>query len=64
VVCPIQEILEVDLKSPCVFTDNMNNSLTEEVTEVEVLSTLSSMQRGNIPEPNRLTVELYVGFYD
>jgi len=38
--------------------------LIGEVTKVEVIATLSSMQRGNSLGSDGLTMEFYVGFYD
>jgi hypothetical protein len=50
---PIQEILEVVGKFPSVFTKEMNQSLREEVTEVELLVSLSSMKNGKSLGPDR-----------
>jgi hypothetical protein len=54
--CPIQDILRVISKFPAVITEEMNRSLCEEVTEVEVQEALFSMQKGKSPRPNGLTV--------
>jgi hypothetical protein len=62
--CPIQEILEVVGKFPTVFTDEMNLSLEEEVSEPELKETLFSMSNGKIPGPDRVTVEFFKAFYD
>jgi hypothetical protein len=56
--------LEVLSKYPPVFTSDMNKLMEEEVIEVEVLATLSSMQKGKILGPDGITVEFYIGFYD
>jgi hypothetical protein len=62
--CPIQEIMEVVGKFPTVFSEEMNLSLEEEVTEPELRATLFSMKNGKIPGPDGVTVELFKAFYD
>jgi hypothetical protein len=54
--CPIQKILEVVTKFQPIFSREMNLSLEEEVTEVEVHSSLASMQNGKSPGPDGFTV--------
>jgi hypothetical protein len=42
----------------------MNNSLEAEVTEEELLSTLSSIKKGKSLNPSNLSMKFYLGFYD
>jgi hypothetical protein len=62
--CPIQEIMEVVGKFPTVFSEDMNLSLEEEVTESELRVALFSMKNGKIPGPDGVTMEFYKAFYD
>jgi hypothetical protein len=49
--CPIQEILEVVQKFPTVFTEEMNSSLTNEVSEEELAERLSPLcKMGKSPD--------------
>jgi hypothetical protein len=41
----------------------MNDSLQEEIHEKEVLTILSSFQKGKIPGPDGLTVEFSLDFF-
>lgn len=44
--------------------DDMNSALTKDVNESELEYILKSLQKGKIPSPNGLTIELFLGFYD
>jgi len=60
----MQEILEVFLKFPLVFSDEMNQNLEEDVLEAKVHVTLFSMQKGKRPIPNDFTINFFKTFYD
>jgi hypothetical protein len=47
-----------------VFSEEMNNALSEEVMEVEILASLSSMQNGKIPSLDGFTIEFFKSFFD
>lgn len=59
---PIKEILEVLSVFPTAFSEDMNK--VEEVTEEEVLGSLSSMKKGESSGHDGLFVQFYMGFYD
>jgi hypothetical protein len=56
--------MEVVGKFPTVFSEEMNLSLEEEVTEPELREALFSMKNGKIPGPDDVTVEFFKDFYD
>jgi hypothetical protein len=56
--------LEVVGKFPNVFTNEMNLSLEEEVSEPKLKETLFSMSNGKILGPYGVTVEFLKAFYD
>jgi hypothetical protein len=60
--CPIHEILQIFNLILWSISDEMNNSLEAELAEE--LSTLSSMKKGKSHDPNVLSMEFYLGFYD
>jgi hypothetical protein len=62
--CPIQEILEVVLKFLVFLIEEMNKSLEEEVTKVDISASLSSMKNGKSLVQDRFTVEFFKCFYD
>jgi hypothetical protein len=62
--CPIQEILGVVQKFPRVFSEDMNKSLMEEVTEDELKGALFSMQSGKSPGPDGFPGRIYKNFYE
>lgn len=62
--CPIQEILEVVTKFQHVFSEEMNKSLEEEVTESKLRHALSSMSNGRSLGLDRYTMEFFKSFYD
>jgi hypothetical protein len=47
-----------------VITEEMNISMEEELTKVEVLVTLSCMQKGNIPCLDGFSIEFFIIFYN
>ena len=44
--------------------EEMNNILKDEVIEEELEKVVYSCQKGKIPSPDGLTIELFQGFYD
>jgi len=62
--CLIQEILEAVSKFQHVFSFEMNQELAEEVTEAELLISLSSMKNGKIIGLDGFTIEFFKHFYD
>jgi hypothetical protein len=56
--------LEVVTKFHPLFSEEMNMSLEEEVTEPELRQTLSSIQNGKSSGPYGFTVEFFKSFYD
>jgi len=51
-------------KFPSVFTEEMNQSLKEEVSKKELFLALSSMQNGKSLGPDGFTAEFYKSVYD
>jgi hypothetical protein len=45
-------------------SDEDNDSLKEEISEKEIMSTLSAFQKGKIFWTNGLSVEFFLGFYE
>ena len=55
--CSIQEILQVLKLFPKSIKDEMNDSLTSEVTEEKLCSIVHSFQMGKSPDPDGFSVE-------
>jgi hypothetical protein len=53
-----------NIQITAIFTEEMNQSLEEKVSEEELCAALSSMQNGKSPRPNGFTIEFFKAFYD
>jgi hypothetical protein len=62
--CPILETLKVIELIPISISEEMNESLRDEVQEGEILAMLEAFQKSNRLGLDGLTVEFFLGFYD
>jgi hypothetical protein len=62
--CPYSRDFGGSYQVPSLFSEEMNKSLEEEVTESELRHALSSMQNGKSLGPDGYTVEFFKSFYD